>query len=137
MSYVLENISKNDREKVLNDARHDSLRYGVLEYAIRARMNEFPGVWAIDRARDSYLYRAPSVVREDSTKMRFSFFYEGIFYDVFVPIMFGNEVDIKCSKEMFETLRLEISSALSVFGRGGNGASSMDESIDPTFQRVE
>lgn len=137
MTYVLKNISQKDREKILNDARSDTRILQNLEHAIRADVNQFPRVWAIDVARDCYVYRRPSLVREDSIKTRLSFFYSGTFYDVFVPNMFGNEVDIRCSKELFETLRSEIGSAISVFGRGGNGSSCLDEPIDPTFRRVE
>jgi hypothetical protein len=71
MTYVLEKITPEDQQKIINDA-NPRLR----EYLCQAqRRGKFPTSWAIDRERNHYLFRGPMFFREDINYPYYVFAY--------------------------------------------------------------
>lgn len=64
MSYVLQEISREDQKRILRDAAVNSSAKHHLTYAMN--QDQFPDKWAIDLERGIYLFFAPRFMREDS-----------------------------------------------------------------------
>ena len=83
MAYVLEEISKQDQLKILNDAKIDEIKRKRL-LARGGHFEENPGLtWAIDREKNSYFFRGPKA--DITSPLRhYLLFLNNKFYQIFL-----------------------------------------------------
>lgn len=135
MTYVLEKIAPEDRERIIEDAGCDPAKKRDLVHASRYP-RDFPKTWAVDRERSAYLYFAPVLVRPESMGTSLYFFFEGILYEIRVETPFGNEVSIVAPPQGPQSHKVqeELVSAFAVFGRYSTGP--LNEFGHPEFAFV-
>lgn len=80
MAYVLEEITAEDIEKIINDAPSNPRRQGHLLTA--KKYSAFPDTWAIDRERNCYLLWKPMQRREESFDRPYYIFALGRTYQI-------------------------------------------------------
>ncbi|GHT87185.1 hypothetical protein AGMMS49960_01010 [Betaproteobacteria bacterium] len=76
MAYVLEEITPEDQQKIIDDA--DAYKKSGLIYA--QKDGSFAKDWAVDRERNHYLLMAPTVTGEDIGVPPYYIFTEGRMY---------------------------------------------------------
>lgn len=135
MSYVLEEMSPADKEKILKDAECDPSKKGWLE--VTNHLNREGGMqWVVDRENNSYMFIVVTM-REHSANSHFYIFVEGFMYEVSVDGLFGGEVKffgIKPSGDSAESVKEAIVSALPILGRYGWGVRDSFDVVIPEFK---
>lgn len=145
MTYELENVLQDDRNKIANDA--GNLPQLVARFSKWGVLNnpEHSFIWAIDRDAGNYLFRSPSFVREMDNE--YHLFYEGSWFVISYSKFSGkpNNVSVfthsysdidDVPAEMKKVLR-HIFSIYGLHGYGPDGSSGNEVGwyrIVPTFK---
>jgi hypothetical protein len=135
MAYVLEEITPDDVQKIIDDAATNSDLDWQQKLKLARVRNIFPTSWAIDRERGHYLFKAPFILIDEVEAKPFYLFAYGRMY-VFrwlALTRFNLFIDEKVLLPPEELLRIqhELILAFQCHGTRGNHPSSMHmESIN-------
>lgn len=122
MPYLLENITLQDQEKIINDAIRDELKHGSL---MRAReWGKFANTWAVDRGRDCYFLLAPILVREEAMDRPYYAYIDGQMYKIkrvgWTQQVYFDEQNLPSGPRLLE-IQEEVRNAFAVYGEWGQG----------------
>ena len=133
MGYVLEEITPEDREKILKDVGESTARMLVRRGGFdEEEMRLMKKNWTVDREKNSYLMTAPNMAAPANTF--YYFFFEGVIYQ-FEIRSHGWKVHFekKPSEPLYERIKAEILLAFSVFGELGIKG-RIDRFFNPVFE---
>ena len=142
MSYMLENITQEDRGRIIADAAGDPQTQMHLMNA--QLIDAFARTWAIDRARGCYLFFAPRLVPEDSWSHPFYLRVADKMYRIESESQIGYRM--RFSEKRFPVALLhdlldEIRAALAVYGAWGEGPLNADKEpqyhVKPQFITID
>ncbi|WP_250656913.1 hypothetical protein [Alkalimarinus coralli] len=136
MTYVLEPISLEDQNKIIDDAISDPEKLSLLSFL--RKEGQFSKNWAINKKVGNYLFLVPEIVRTDTMYSRFFVLIDGSWFEVYVDSLFGNKAAIKGGANLVAELRGEIEEELMqafvVYGRFGKGP--LNEFGKPEFEII-
>jgi len=136
MGYILETISTERQEKIIQDFKCDPEIFGYLKYLAKERM--FPENWAIDRELNTYLLMKPITVRTETAECPYLFYFDEKCYCVVNGNMFSNEFYFEKKYEPsindLPCVLQKIKQAFSIYGRTGVG--ELNEFGIPEFRII-
>ena len=130
MGYVLEDITAEDQERIIREtAQTLGWRHRALVYA--RDHDEFPKTWAIDRQRNCYMLRLPTLVRGPTSYLLVfdQQAHLAVSADLFARRMYFDD-DVTPPPSLMENVKREFIAALKVYGMFGAGP--LDENGKPT-----
>ena len=123
MSYMLEKLHLEDLDNIIADVADVRDRQRDLVYA-RDHYDVFPKTWVIDRERNCYMVKLPSLVREPWVGV-YLLFFAGRSYLAFSDDLFGRRMYFdnvhKPSSSLMEEVTQEFIAALKAHGMFGSG----------------
>lgn len=142
MTYALEKITPEDKEKILQDASLDAAKKADLMYMNGQHLDNPSMTWAVDRSRNCYMFYAPTIVRQETMRQSYYIFFTNTWYEFYTENNFFNDVGIvgaaTLSEPSLTELQNEITAAFAVYGRYGQGPLNKDGisaySVVPEFQ---
>jgi len=138
MTYVLEQITPEDQERIIAEAVDDPPTQKHLIYA--RSCGSFARTWAIDKERGYYLFLAPRLMREDSWENPFYIRVKSGMYRIGSQGQIGYRM--RFSERRFPVSLLhdildEIKAALAVYGAWGEGPvnsrNEPEDEVNPNF----
>jgi hypothetical protein len=123
MTYVLEQLTHADQEKIILDATGNVQAKGSLVSAIKRQ--DLVKKWAINRDSGHYLLRAPATIKQDTDDRNYYFYFHGWLYMCGIVGWFGSEAFVEDYAKPLGSLRsefeLDIKAALATYGVFGDG----------------
>lgn len=132
MTYVLEQITPADQQKIILDATGNSDIRNSLDYALKKQ--NLVKTWSIDRSSGHYLLRAPVIVKEDADDRNYYFYFNGWLYRFSVFGAFGSDAGVadyqKPLGSLLSQFQEEVRAALAVYGEYGSGRVSGEDALE-------
>lgn len=137
MAFELKQLTEKDVSKVCEGLMVWNGPYvkSYIERLVSENQCKLNSTWAVNVDNGNYIIVKPSIVRPETIKTDYYFYFNDTFYELNVKGVFDNYVDFEGDYPNNSAFKEELKEALFALGRYGKGSDDELSRIDAVFSK--